>query len=129
MFYFIFCRLCSFSVYLHCRRRWKVTMIICLFYPKSMKTTMNKSRNKPICKENPRSSSNFRSRTIFCCVESFLLKLSPDILAPCISKLNSLNYNCEFSVSCCLPSCQKYSIVQLHGLRIYVRKNLLMARL
>lgn len=58
----------------------------------------------------------------------FPLKRSPNIFALCETNLNSSTGNNEFLVPGYLPLFQKDSSIHIHGLSVYIRDNLSMAR-
>ena len=92
----------------------------------------SKPTNKPANSKSPTpftlAFSNIRGlRTNFSDVESFLSLHSPDILALCETNLNPGMLN-DFSVPGYLPLFRKDSSIHMHGLGIYARTNLPIAR-
>ena len=67
-----------------------------------------------------------RSNFVDC--ESFLESNSPDILALCETNLNDSSDSGNFSVRGYLPLIRKDSCTQMHGLAVYVKEGLPLAR-
>ena len=91
------------------------------------------SKPKPVSKTSPKPLSlaftNIRGlRTNFSHVESFLTHTSPDILALCETNLNPSIDSGDFVVDGYLPINRKDSSSHMHGLGLYVRDNLPIAR-
>ena len=75
------------------------------------------------------SFTNIRGlRSNFADCESFLESNSPDILALCETNLNDLIDSGNFSVTGYLPLIRKDSSTHKHGLPVYEREGLLLAR-
>ena len=75
------------------------------------------------------SFTNIRGlRSNFADCESFLESNSPDILALCETNLNGLIDSGNFSVTGYLPLIRKDSSTHKHGLPVYEREGLLLAR-
>ena len=92
------------------------------------------NRSNPVPKTPPKllyiAYTNIRGiRTNFSHVESFLSNSSPDIFALCETNLNSLVSNQPLTVSGYLPPIRKDSSTHMHGLGVYVRDNLPLARI
>ena len=74
-------------------------------------------------------TNNGGIRTNFSHVESFLSNSSPDIFALCETNLNPSVSNKNLNVAGYLPLVRKDSSTHMHGLGVYVRDNLPLARI